>query len=452
MKWLSVAVLCLFFSVYLAGATFDLTAEVNNGFFEGRSGDFVAKPQTSERTSPFMVFLPSAEVVVPTEEHEMTETQVADLLYYLVGTVAPFNPNVDRTNFPKKSFFNNPKANVMFVVDSTPTKAGLPSIASLPKQKIVTEAYPDNSLTSLTSMLTGTTPSQHGIINDVWFNEATAAAVSAYDSWCPGKTGSAAASFQDVTGIAFGGQSLSLSFSSKLSFARATATKPRFLKDTSRNYALYWNGKSFGSVYEDRTDSILGGIVSLNLARSHGGLFSFNKEDNTVQVTVKGQTNIFNLNVKEDAAFVAEIAFALGLVYHLEHNAVLNDLVNDKIPDFYTFAFSSLKDLKAKYGADSARVQIAFSLLDHTISKVCETLGKLYHHKLLAEAVFLGSEEQADKKVILEKIQSTLLSQLADQQHVAQYYPHIYLDPGLDEAQKKRLLFFAARSACSLEC
>jgi len=60
---------------------------------------------------------------VPKQELALVETQVADLLSYLVGT-APLNPQADRSAFPKKGFFDNPKANLLFVFDSTTAAPG----------------------------------------------------------------------------------------------------------------------------------------------------------------------------------------------------------------------------------------------------------------------------------------------------------------------------------------
>ena len=73
-----------------------------------------------------MMFLDAKDnnIPVPTQKLALTETRVSDLLSHLVGT-APLNPQVDRTDFPQKGFFNNPKANLMFVLDSTLAAPGM---------------------------------------------------------------------------------------------------------------------------------------------------------------------------------------------------------------------------------------------------------------------------------------------------------------------------------------
>ena len=73
--------------------------------------------------------------------------------------------------------------------------------------------------------------------------------VSAFESWCPSRSGSRSASIQDIFGLAYGGRSLVMSFASKLPVARALSTKPFLLKPTTPNYGFFWSGKVTPSLF-----------------------------------------------------------------------------------------------------------------------------------------------------------------------------------------------------------
>jgi hypothetical protein len=58
------------------------------------------------------------------------------------------------------------------------------------------------------------------------------------------------------------------------------------------------------------------------------------------------------------------------LVEVLKDNADLKAKVADSLPDLFSFAFSSLKGLKSKYGVDSHQFQASVYILDSTLYKV----------------------------------------------------------------------------------
>jgi len=83
--------------------------------------------------------------------------------------------------------------------------------------------------------------------------------VSAFESWCPSRSGSRSASIQDIFGLAYGGRSLVMSFASKLPVARALSTKPFLLKPTTPNYGFFWSGKVTTSLFFKRLNILIGG-------------------------------------------------------------------------------------------------------------------------------------------------------------------------------------------------
>jgi len=416
-----------------------LPASVNNGFFEGRSGDLLLKPNTVKDDS-YLVFLGDNKVVVPKKELNLPETRVADLLSHLMGT-APLTPNVDRADFPKKGFFNNPKANLMFVLDST-----MPGSELVLKHKIESEAYPDDSLAALTSILTGATPSQHGIIAEAWLDREKGDKVTAFESWAPSQSGSRSATLQDIFGLAFGGRSLTLSFSSKLQMARALSAKPFLLKTSSPNHGFFWSGKGFDSVYAEKSEFSANSQQLMEvLTRLQNAPVALNKERTALVVEgTEGQTEL-TLTAEEVMKFAAEVAYSLHLVELLSANDKLSALVSDDVPDFFTIGFSTLKDLQSKYGKASAEMKAVSVVVNYVMSTVVSKLSALYQGRLLAEAIFLGSNEEvasANQQQLLEKTRSTLVSQLADEEHLADYYPSVYLNEELSLEQKDEACSF----------
>jgi len=426
--------------VFAFAVAAQLPTDVTNGYFEGRSGDLLIKKDVPSEES-FMMFLNEKSTGLPVPKHEMTlfETQVADLLSYLVGT-APLNPQADRTQFPKKGFFSNPKANVLFVFDSTDTapEMGL-------KHKIASEAYPDETITALTSIVTGATPSQHGIIGDAWLARGSGETISAYESWNPSRSGSRSVTIQDVFGLAYGGRSLVLSFSSKLPIARALSAKPFLLKPTSPNYGFFWNGKGFDSVYYDKAKyTATSAELFAILAQLQDSPLVLDSESNSLVVNVDGQQVSLDLNAPEVVAVVAEVSYALHLMNLLSTAEELRALVSDEVPDFFSFGFSSIKDLRNKYGRSSSQLRAVSVLVDYAVSTVVEKLNTLYQGKLLAEAVYLSSKETpvSTTQQIVAKTRATLVSQLAGEEHLGEVYPEVYLRTDIAPEQKEEACSF----------
>ncbi len=51
--------------------------------------------------------------------------------------------------------------------------AEMKALSGIKQYKLSEQSYPSNAVSTLTSILTGTTPSKHGIIQEAWFNKYT---------------------------------------------------------------------------------------------------------------------------------------------------------------------------------------------------------------------------------------------------------------------------------------
>jgi hypothetical protein len=135
-----------------------LPAEVENGHYPGRSGDFVLRQKVQATTKHFIsqialsllmtlasTFIHSiiqlssqgynagqayltilSNKNVKLAQASLPETSVADLIAHLMG-VAPLNPSANRDSFPRVNFLDMPRANVLFFVQSSSASGTHPS-------------------------------------------------------------------------------------------------------------------------------------------------------------------------------------------------------------------------------------------------------------------------------------------------------------------------------------
>jgi len=102
------------------------------------------------------------------------DTQVIDLLNHVTG-LAPVHQGIDRSQFPQTDLFSSPAVNFLVALEAvTPEMLEeartvfLGAGEDAQRTNIVKEAYPNDSLTTLTNMLTGEEPATHGIMGHSW--------------------------------------------------------------------------------------------------------------------------------------------------------------------------------------------------------------------------------------------------------------------------------------------
>eukprot|EP01087_Luapelamoeba_hula_P002993 TRINITY_DN1281_c0_g1_i1.p1 TRINITY_DN1281_c0_g1~~TRINITY_DN1281_c0_g1_i1.p1 ORF type:complete len:536 (-),score=72.89 TRINITY_DN1281_c0_g1_i1:70-1596(-) len=401
--------------VALCLGAFALPTEIENGRFEGRSGDIVIQAQSTASPAT-LTFLGSNSPRVDSST-VLKDTQVADLLSHLLGT-ASLNPEVDRTGFPKRNFFSSPKASVMFVLDAdSQSLAAMDSASSVPHQSVASQSFPQDGASILNTILTGASPSKHGIVQNSWFNTKAGLSVNAFESWCPGMSGARSASLQDITGLAHSGRSLVLSFASDLSTSRALATKPFLLKETAQNYGMFFDGSSFATVYPER-------VMQLDFASPAELLASY------------PLPSALDQSVEEVAALISEVAFVMALPDRLNSDANLKALVDDSTPDYYSFAFSGLKAIRTKYGASSTEYAAALALVDAAIAKMVNFVESAYPSQTLVSLVALPVPTVPEHlNVIVEKASVTLENMLAVS--VDNHFPQLYFAASVTSEQRE---------------
>jgi len=123
----------------------------------------------------------------------------------------------------------------------------------------------------------------------------------------------------------------------------------------------------------------------------------FYPKTNQIVVKVKNDEVKFDLDVKADFMFFSELAVTQMLFSKIESSSYV---VKDGAADIYMIGISTLKDLKAKYGAKSLQVQAAISVLEKFIPEITEKFVKLYNGNALAVQLSLeGSDELASSEI-----------------------------------------------------
>jgi hypothetical protein len=380
-----------------------LPAEVENGHYPGRSGDFVLRQKGYNAGQAYLTILSNKNVKLA--QASLPETSVADLIAHLMG-VAPLNPSANRDSFPRVNFLDMPRANVLFFVQSSSASGDV---------ALTTEAYPADSIARLTSILTGSNPSKHGIVQRAWYDLVQREIVSAYSDEF---NGARAASLQDVVTTAFAGNSLVVSAAACRMVASALAAKSIVLPATSNNHALHWSSDSqaFTSVYADGANKL-----AFSFADVEAFVASLGTYDSSLKtLSVEGVK--FDLNDKRELAFFAELSFVHSLVAQLKSDERLKTLVADKASDFFTFAVS-LSGLERKYGADSVQARAASSILTTTISFATEEIAALYNGRSIVEIVSASPSSHVTEE-LAQEVQSAIA---ADSVFFAKkVYPQVY--------------------------
>jgi hypothetical protein len=379
-----------------------LPADVVNGHYPGRSGDFVLRQKGYAAGQAYLTLLSKN---VELAQASLPETSVADLIAHLMG-VAPLNPAANRENFPRVNFLELPRANVLFFVQSSSASGDV---------ALTSEAYPSDSIARLTTILTGSNPSEHGIIQRAWYDQVQREIVSAYSSEY---AGARAASLQDVVTAAFAGNSLVVSAATCRMVASALAAKSAVLPAAANNHALYWSSESqkFASVYADVADKLAFSFADVEAFAASLGSY----DAATKRLSVEGVE--FDLSTK-DVGFFAELSFVHSLVAQLKTDERLKALVADKASDFFTFAIS-FRGLEHKYGAESVQVRAAHSILTTTISFATEEINALYNGRAIAEIVSATPSSHITEELV-EQVQTAAA---ADSVFFnKKVYPQVYL-------------------------
>jgi len=436
-------------------------------YFPGRSGDIIFTPENIQDDS-YMILLKNQEIEGELRtSKEIPETSVADLISHLLGT-SVINENADRSSFPHGSIFNKAKANLLIVVDGVGKELGsryLPSLFSaedntkelmFPGQQLSLRriAYPQDSITSLTTLITGYTPSIHGITASSWRDHR--GTMLAYRAEGLRHVPSMA----DHVTRTFDGRSLTVSISLDFPMAAALGVHQYIAtaNDDWNHFGFFWDEENqrFSSFYDYDNNAAISEFPSIpttamntlrkslyltreqiigNLQRRSFPLVSasdsirFQEDHLTIFSVLENYT--FDTNNQEEFLFFAELEFVFSFLDALETRIELSSLVIDAIPDMFSFAFSSIRKLRAVYGDHSSCLRAALHIMENSIVQITDRLARLYGNKLVGEAIFLGDSSfqklQASndlKEIVYPVVRRNVQNQMVFEQ----YFPIVYVE------------------------
>jgi len=380
--------------------------------FPGRSGQIIISPSNIQDGSTLLI-LNNERVIKHTKASEIDEISVADLIGHLLGTPI-LNDEASRKSFPSTSVFNRPTANLLFVIDGIDAEFGK-QFLQLEGQKLRLNrvAYPEDNIASLATLSSGQTPSVHGIVSGSWSHKGRT--LYGYSS-----VQSRTANFVDMLSQSFNGEPLTLSVSGDFQSAAAFSVHKdvQDQMDYWNNQAFYWNSDS------NRFDSIFGNDLGSSLQFSRASIIDLASKRNNIE--------LFDLKSQEDFLFFAELEMIQSVVASLSSDVALSTLVSDVTPDAFTFVFSSLKGLVAKYGASSSQSTTAAVLLNELIAQVMENINSLYHGKLASEILLMTPSAYDRMKVdpVRQVVYSTIQSHVANKEFFDSFFPSIYVKEG----------------------
>jgi len=273
--------------------------------------------------------------------NNIEDTLVGDLISHVSGSF-PLNKDADRTLFPEVIFFDQ-NSNLFISVEGL----GQGNLKHISKpqffnEKLIslqTPSYPEDSLSTLTSIVTGTDFSNHGIIGHSW--ESPIGPVQAYSS----NGDCQVPKLTDLLTNSRGDMNI-LSVSSDFQLAAALA--PHHELNKKYNFAYYVSEKGLQNLYTNEVVFTTKDIKT-----------------NVADLTTKG----FNMKNIEDFHFASEI-FIIRNVFSL--------LPQENRNAFISISFASIKDLAIRYGSSSKQLKSALQILDSELAELQQNLNKQF--------------------------------------------------------------------------
>jgi hypothetical protein len=431
MRLLVLLFLCSFLAIFAAD-------DVENGFFHGRSGDIIVGPIEDPDNSFLLLNNNPEQYNAP----EIEDVAVADLISHFVSFI-PLNAQTDRRPFPQTNIFTKPKASLVFAVDGVggSTLDSFESLKVLQKSekiKIKPTFGPYNTISLLTTLISGSAPSQHGIIANKWMEQGSKI-IQAFEN---SVSQPLVANFPSILSQSSEGQSLVMSFSSNPQFAAALGTHYALFAQQPDWHNYIYHATEDLQYLEGTTPSTIAEIATfLSLAKKFVPNFSSLKSDSinvefdpatsVVTVTFDSKTARFSLQEKADLTLFFELELVHRVSSRLEKNNFFKELTQDNFADYFAFSFAGLKTILDKYGKNSPQFNAAVRLLDQELSKFMDSFNALYEGKIVSQTILLAPQQS------ISRLSNEALALIRATVHEAavSLLPHIYLGPHFSSQQ-----------------
>jgi len=312
------------------------------------------------------------------------DTQVVDLLTHVTG-LAPAHVGTDRSQFPQVDLFSSPAVNFLVALEAvTPEMLKEARTVFLggddaQHTTIIKDAYPNDSLTTLTNILTGEEPSTHGIMGHSW-KVGRAVSILAYS-----ENGNCLyPKILDRVAVVSEGDARIVSVSSSKQMAAALGIHTELKGDHPQwNAESLYFSKERGLVdlYTDRV------VADLALIRTHAK----------------------DLSMKLTTTAGYALAAELKAIALLPSRVAAMTSAGSDIPDFVSVGVSSIKELVKTFGANSPQVIDGLRMLDLALMRAQKDIAQMYDGALLSEVVGLSSTTDEHTFYTQEKQAKSLL-------------------------------------------
>ena len=320
----------------------------------------------------------------------MKETELADLISYSIGGPLVKSPV---TGFSTSTPLIKDRANLLVVVDGI-GKDALSKVSELKlfkqsgtKMTVEAEYFPSDSVASLTSMLTGFGPSFHGVVNKEWLNGEKSVTAYSTSTSVP-----QILSIGDIVSQSFGGQPLTVSASNCPVLSSALNSNEFGNSELTKNrIAISYSSET--ASYSSNVDSIKFELNSLLNQLSNRRFNLRNKQDRvsvdltnsvvSVEFTSENLIAHFDLTTESDKLFFTELEMIQSVLSTIQSK--YPELVEDAIPDLFSFALSSISKLQ-----DSNKISAALLLLDSVLSDLIAQYNNIYD-RMSVQIVFMGT-------------------------------------------------------------
>jgi|ERR1712137_431620 len=305
-----------------------------------------------------------------TNDHSLTslpEQYVADLISHVSG-LPPMNQQANRNEFPQTDLFSTPAVNLLVAIDSvTPellnkAKTKFLNVENDKTVSIVKAAYPEDSLSTLTTVVTGKDHTVHGVVGHSW-KASRDVGVEAYS----GTGNCKSPKLADYVAVTSEGSAKVISVSGSKKMAAALGVNQEIVANHPdwNTQALYFHRqRGLVDLYTDDT------IQNFKLISANAS-----KRSMTLK-TLEGHILATELNA------ISAIPEKLFKMQRIGEQVV---------PDFVGIGITSIKALALKYGSESPQVLDALRLLDFELQDVFVRLGALYNGNVVTEIVGLQS-------------------------------------------------------------
>jgi len=297
------------------------------------------------------------------------EDNVVDLLSHVNG-LPPVHQEVNRNNYPKTDLFSSPSANIFVAIDSISTdmlnniEAKFLNIENENVIDMISNVYPEDSLSSVTSILSGKDYSDHGIVGHSW-RASSSMSITSFSKNGNCKVPKITDRFSRLSD----GSATVISVSGSKQMAAALGVHTELFENNPN-----WNCES---VYFAKNR----GLVSLYSDDTINTLGSIRFEAKKRSVTLKSA---------EGYVLVAELL----AISEIPNRIKAMHQSGTHIPDFIGIGIESIKLLSIKYGQDSEQVKDALQRIDVALSKMYAKLELFYEKEIITEIVGVKSSTE----------------------------------------------------------